>query len=453
MLSHEDNVRLTRTNAGTPMGELFRRFWLPVLLSVELPEPDCPQVRVKVLGEELLAFRDSDGRVGLIEPRCPHRGANLFYGRNEQCGIRCAFHGWKFNVHGECVDIPIVDPAVADGMRDKARIKSYPTCEWGDFVWAYLGPVADGRANDTTLSDLPVLPAMEFALLPAAHRHVAKKLQECNWAQAAEGALDTAHFSFLHQPVGNSEADLQERSARATKGFAKGSMNHVHMRWMRDDARPRYSIVPHAAGMVFGTSRAAEQGERYWRIAQYLMPCHGYTPSAMAGQTYHAQSWVPIDDENCWVYVYSWNPDRPLSDEERGGYARGGAVYADLGPDWRPVRNRANDYLLDRALQKTENFTGITGVSEQDAAIQDSQGRIADRTRELLGATDIGVVQFRRLMLQAATALDEGMTPPWVAAPDAYLVRAGAIVADGSLSFEEVMVQRFGDALGRVNPR
>ena len=230
-------------------------------------------------------------------------------------------------------------------------------------------------------------------------------------------------------------------------------MNHAHMRWMRDGPRPRYSIVPHAAGMVLGTSRAAEQGERYWRIAQYLMPCHGYTPSATAGQTYHAQSWVPIDDENCWVYVYSWNPDRPLSDEERAGYNSGGAVYADIGPDWRPIRNRANDYLLDRALQKAENFTGITGVSEQDAAIQDSQGRIADRTRELLGATDIGVVQFRRLMLQAANALTEGTEPPWVATPDAYLVRAGGIVADASLSFEEVMVQRFGDPLGRVGKR
>ncbi len=322
-------------------------------------------------------------------------------------------------------------------------------------MWAYLGPVVGssvGVSDEAVVRAVPDLPALEFALLPAPHRHVSKKLQECNWAQAAEGALDTAHFSFLHQPVGESEADLQARSARATRGFAKGSMNHVHMRWMRDDARPRYSIVAHAAGMLVGTSRAAEQGERYWRIAQYLMPCHGYTPSAMPGQTYHAQSWVPIDDGNCWVYLYSWNPDRPLSEEERAGYSRGGAVYADIGPDWRPVRNRANDYLLDRALQKTENFTGITGVSEQDAAIQDSQGRIADRTRELLGATDIGVVQFRRLMLQAAKALQEGMEPTWVAAPDAYHVRAGALVAAASLSFDEEMLQRFGDRLGRVHP-
>lgn len=446
MLSQADNDILTRTDPGTQMGSLFRRFWIPVLLAEEVAVPDGPQIRVKVMGEELLVFRDTDGRVGLIEPRCPHRGANLFFGRNEQCGIRCAFHGWKFNALGECVDIPILEPAVARGMREKAGIKAYPTREWGGLIWAYMGP-RDAQ------STLPPMPEMEFALLPASHRHVSKKLQECNWAQAAEGALDTAHFSFLHQPVAQSDGELKEKSARATRGFAKGTMNHVHMRWMRDDPRPRYAIVHHPAGMVLGTSRAADPGLRYWRIAQYLMPCHGYTPSAAAGQTYHAQSWVPIDDENCWVYVYSWNPDRPITDDEREAWRLGGAVYAQLGPDWRPIRNRANDYLLDRDLQRTENFTGITGVSEQDAAIQDSQGRIADRTRELLGATDIGVVQFRRLMLQAAKDLGEGIEPSWVTQPQAYRVRAGGIVTDEAKDFAAVMVERFGDELGRFESR
>ena len=439
MLSIEDNAMLTRTSAGTPMGDLFRRFWIPVLLAEQLPEPDGPQVRVKVMGEALLAFRDTEGRIGLIEPRCPHRGANLFFGRNEKGGIRCAFHGWKFDVGGHCVDIPIVDPDRVPGMLQKAHIRAYPAREWGGMVWAYMGP--PGR--------MPELPAMEFALVPPSHRHVSKKFQECNWAQAAEGGLDTAHFSFLHQPVGESDEVLRENAAQATKGFAKGTMSHDHVRWMRDDPRPTFDIVKHDAGMVLGTSRHAEPGSRYWRIAQFLMPCHGYTPSATAGQTYHAQTWVPIDDHNCWVYVYSWNPDRPITDQEREGYRKGGAVYSELGPDWMPIRNRGNDYLLDRALQKTGNFTGITGVSEQDGAIQDSQGWIADRTRELLGATDIGVVQFRRLMLEAAKGLRAGVEPSWVAHPDAYLVRAGGIVAPDRLSFAEVMALRFGDPLGR----
>ncbi len=440
MLSSEDNAILTQTDPGTPMGALFRRFWIPVLLSEQLPAPDCPQVRVKVMGEELLAFRDTAGRVGLIEPRCPHRGANLFFGRNEQRGIRCAFHGWKFDVDGNCVDIPIVLPDAALRMRDKAGIKAYPTREWGDLVWAYMGPPGP----------LPALPELEFALLPSSHRHVSKKFQECNWAQAAEGGLDTAHFSFLHQPVSLSDDDLREKAARATRGYAPGTMNHDHVRWMRDDPQPQYHVVRHDAGMVLGTSRRADGGSRYWRIAQFLMPCHGYTPSATRGQTYHAQAWVPIDDRNCWIYVYSWNPDRPISDAERGGYRKGGAVYADLGPDWMPLRNRGNDYLLDRGLQKTENFTGILGVSEQDAAIQDSQGRIADRTRELLGATDIGVVQFRRLMIDAARELRDGVEPAWAVRADAYRVRAGGIVAAENLTFEQVMVLRFGDSIGRA---
>ena len=439
MLSSEDNALLTQTGAGTPMGELFRRFWIPVLLAEQLPEPDGPQVRVKVMGEDLLAFRDTGGRIGLIEPRCPHRGANLFFGRNEKNGIRCAFHGWKFDVDGKCVEIPIVEPDRVAGLLDKAAIAAYPTREWGGLVWAYMGPPAR----------MPALPAMEFALLPATHRHVSKKFQECNWAQAAEGGLDTAHFSFLHQPVGASEDELREKAARTIIGFAKGTMTHDHVRWMRDDPRPRYEIVRHDAGMVVGASRQAEPGMRYWRIAQYLMPCHGYTPSATAGQTYHAQTWVPVDDQHCWVYIYSWNPQRPISAEERASFRTGGAVYSELGPDWMPIRNRGNDYLLDRAIQKTENFTGITGVSEQDGAIQDSQGYITDRTRELLGPTDIGVVQFRRLMLAAAKDLGRGIEPAWAAHPEAYRVRAGGIVAPDHLSFEAVMLERFGDPQGR----
>lgn len=440
MLSKEDNDMLTRTDAGTPMGRLFRSFWLPVLLSEQVPEPDGAPVRVKVMGEELLAFRDTAGRVGLIEPRCAHRGANLFFGRNEESGIRCAYHGWKFNVDGQCVDTPTIDPARAPDICRKARIKAYPTREWGDFVWAYMGP------RETP----PPLPRMEFALVPPSHRHVSKKYQECNWAQAAEGALDTAHFSFLHQPVIRAADEIEAKSARATRGYAKGTMSHEHVRWMREDPRPRFSIVKHDAGMVLGTSRIADPGRRYWRIAQFLMPAHAYTPSAAPGETYHAQTWIPIDDESCWVYVYSWNPERPLTEEERQSYRRGGAVYPEMDSEYRPIRNRSNDYLIDRNLQKSENFTGIVGVSEQDAAIQDSQGRIADRTREMLGPTDIGVVQFRRLMLEAAKALESGTEPPWVDNPDAYLVRAGGAVAAEEAPFEAVMRERFGHPLGLV---
>jgi phthalate 4,5-dioxygenase oxygenase subunit len=439
-MTHEENEMLVRTRAGTPMGDLFRSFWEPVALSAEIAEPDGPQVRVKVMGEELLVFRTSDGTPALITPRCAHRGANLFFGRNEAGGIRCAYHGWKFGPDGRCLDMPTIDPERTAALCAKARITAYPARDWGGFVWAYLG------RRDVS----PPLPQLEFALVPPSHRHVSKKFQECNWAQAAEGAIDTAHFSFLHQPVVTADDDADERAARATRGYAKQTMSADHVRWMREDPRPRFDVRPHRAGLVVGTSRKADTHDRYWRIAQYLMPNHAYTPSATAGQTYHAQTWVPIDDESCWVYVYSWNPDRPLTDDERASYARGGAVYPEMDDRWMPVRHRGNDYLLDRRLQKTENFTGIIGVSEQDAAIQDSQGRIADRTRELLGPTDLGVVQFRRLMLGAAKALVDGHEHAAIDAPETYRVRAGGIVAPKDLPFPDVMQLRFGDEIGRM---
>ncbi|HEX6209452.1 MAG TPA: Rieske 2Fe-2S domain-containing protein, partial [Methylomirabilota bacterium] len=238
MLSAEDNDLLTRTGAHTPMGAFFRRFWLPVLLAQELPEPDGPPVRVKLLGEDLVAFRDTEGRVGLLDPRCPHRGASLFFGRNEACGLRCAYHGWKFDVHGRCVDMPTMPPG--SGFRDRLRTGAYPTREWGDVVWAYLGPPAVE----------PALPQLEFALVPPSHRFVSKKLQQCNWAQACEGALDTAHFSFLHMPVWSGDEAIDAAVSRS-------SVDRRRTRWMRDDPRPEFEVVPHDVGFVAGAARRA----------------------------------------------------------------------------------------------------------------------------------------------------------------------------------------------------
>src|SRR3989441_4025648 len=186
MLSREENELLCRVGPGTPMGELLRQYWMPFLPSTELAKPDEPPKKVRLLGEDLVAFRDTRGDVGLFPVNCPHRGASLFFGRNEECGIRCAYHGWKFDVTGRCVDMPSMPPEST--FRDRIRAGSYPAREWGEFVWAYLGPAGHE----------PELPGLEFALVPPAHRFVSKKLQQCNWAQACEGGIDTAHFSFLH---------------------------------------------------------------------------------------------------------------------------------------------------------------------------------------------------------------------------------------------------------------
>jgi phenylpropionate dioxygenase-like ring-hydroxylating dioxygenase large terminal subunit len=431
MLSAVDNELLTRTGVDAPMGELFRRFWMPALLSQELPEPDCPPVRVKIMGEELVAFRDTEGRVGLVDPRCPHRGANLFFGRNEQCGLRCAYHGWKFDVTGRCVDLPTL-PADST-FSDRVRITAYPVRERGDVVWAYLGPAGP----------LPALPDLEFALVPPAHRFVSKKLQQCNWAQAAEGGIDTAHFSFLHMPVTASDGESDAIMRRS-------SADRNRTRWMRDDPMPEFHVVPHDAGLVIGASRRADGTELYWRVSQFLMPNHGLAPNAFASENYHGQTWVPITDERCWVYCYTWNPERPLTETERQRLRAGQSVHADVDERWVPRRNRDNDYLIDRVDQKLRTFTGIRGISEQDACIQDSQGFIADRTREHLGPTDAAIIQFRRLMLGVARDLRGGVEPAAARRAAAYAVRSGSALADRSVPFADVMVRRFGDAVGRA---
>ena len=434
MLSAEENARLTQTGRGTPMGELFRRFWMPVLLSEELPEPDCPPVRVTVMGEDLVAFRDSSGEVGLVEPRCPHRGAELFLGRNEECGLRCVYHGWKFDTDGACVDAPTIGtPEATERFRASAGVQAYPACDWGEIVWGYLGPP----------EHRPELPSMEFATVAPENRFVTKKLQEANWAQLCEGGIDTAHFSFVHMPVDVDTLDI---------GTGVGGAGPQHTRWMKNDPRPRFSVKEHAAGLVMGGARMTDDTDRYWRIAQFLMPNHGLAPSAMVGRTYTGQTWVPIDDVTTWVYCYSWNPDRPLEEHEQG-YVKGvPSIYSETDDNYVPIRNRRNGYLLDREVQATSTFSGIEGVSEQDAAVQESQGPIADRTREKLGPTDLGISRFRRLLLDSAAALGEGVEPPAAAHPDAYRIRSGAIVIDGDVDFDDVLLARFRSPNGEAVP-
>ena len=431
VLSATDNELLTRTGAGTPMGDYFRRFWQPVALSRELPENDGAPIRLKVLGEELIAIRDSSGRVGLLDPRCAHRGAELFFGRNEEGGIRCIYHGWKYNVDGICTDMPNVPAGSA--YHGNTAIKAYPTREFGDVVWAYLGP-----------PELmpPEPPGLEFAVVPGAHRFVTKRLQQCNWAQSMEGALDTAHFSFLHMPA----------PALAKNDTMTAAADESRIRWLRNDPLPQFKILEHEVGFVIGGARHTDGDDLYWRITQFMLPSHSVTPSAMPGETLYGYSWVPIDDESCWIFVYAWHPDRPLPADELARYQKGGfGQFAELGPGYLPLRHRGNDYLIDRQEQKTRSFTGVRGIAEQDAMAQDSQGYIVDRTREKLSPTDVGIVRFRRLMLDALKDLGKGVEPVAAKLPQAYRVRAGGAVAPGDQPFEQVMLERFGSVSGSAS--
>jgi phthalate 4,5-dioxygenase len=421
MLSTADNELLVRTGPGTVLGEYFRRYWHPVALSRELAEPDGPPVRLKVMGEELVAFRDTRGRIGLVEPHCAHRGAHLFFGRNEECGIRCIYHGWKYDVEGRCVEMPNVPPG--SSYHGKIAIKAYPTREFGEMVWAYLGP-------RELMSE--AVPQLEVGLLPASHRYVTKRLVECNWAHSVEGALDTAHFSFLHMPA----------PKMASNRNPAVHADEDRLRWLRNDPIPEFTVLNHDVGFVVGGARKADDSARYWRITQFMLPSHSVTPSAMPGE---------ITDESCWVYVYAWHPERPLTADERSRLEKGGwGQMAELGAGYVPLRNRANDYLIDREEQKHWSFTGIHGVAEQDQMAQESQGYIADRTREHLTPTDIAIVRFRKLVLEEANALRAGREPEAARRPASYSLRSGGAIAPAILSLEEVMQERFGSPSGRI---
>ena len=433
MLTAEQNTMLTETGPGTPMGEYFRRFWQPVALVEEMREPDSPPVRVNIMGQELVAFRDTEGQVAVLDARCPHRGAHLFFGRNEECGIRCVYHGWKFDRTGKAVDLPNVAPG--SNLHKTVRIKSYPAREFGEIVWAYLGPDAAKLPG----GKLPELPMLEFAMLEPGQRYVTKQLFECNWAQIMEGDLDTAHFSFLHMPAPSMSATTHTHS----------TADEQRLRWMRDDPMPQFDLLEHDCGFVIAGARKADD-KKYWRMTQYLLPTHGTGPSTLPGETYHGFTVVPISDTACWAYTYAWNPERPLTNEERTKLSNGWALVCELGEDYVPVRNVHNDFLIDRDEQKHRTYTGVTGLAEQDSMIQHSQGPIVDRTKEILTETDVAVTRFRTKVLKAAQDLDAGQEPDAPYQHQNFRARPGSWLADGSMDVNAVMMERFGDPLGRV---
>ncbi len=427
MLKPADNERITRVGPGTPMGNLQRRYWLPCALSEELPENDGAPVRVRLLGEDLVAFRDSGGEVGLVDAYCPHRRAPLFFGRNEECGIRCVYHGWKFDRDGRCVDMPSEPP---DSMfATKVKIKSYPTWEGGGLVWAYMGPP----------EHQPPVPDYEFTRTPATHRHVSKTYEECNWLQALEGGLDTSHSSFAH----NNE--IHETS---------------HLR--SQDTAPRLEVYRTDYGYTYAGIRTLAAGS-YVRAYHYVMPAQQMRGRVTSRKGTHVDEhptinghiWVPIDDYACWVYnwMYSYHPSQPLDETYavalETGYGRGPA---DLIPGtYRLKRNLRNDYLIDRHVQKTKTFTGIEGVNTQDMALQEGMGPIVDRSQEHLGTSDRAIIVMRQLLLEAMSDLDagrpiRGVDPASysrVRAVDLVVQRPGAGTLDWRDALKDELVAKF----------
>lgn len=438
LITAERNQTLIQTSAQTPMGEVLRRYWHPFLLSSELPKPDCPPVKVHFLGEEFVAFRNSDGDVGAVEPHCPHRRANLFMGRNEECGLRCAFHGWKFDIHGNCLEIPNTTENVARHLKKKAKLFALEIIEKVGVIWARF------PSNHSEKSHPPELSRFPFVGLPESHVHISKYLQKTNWVHAAEGAIDTSHFTFLHGPL-----PAREKTEGETPHIAR-------FRWIKEDGAPTMNLQEHEAGMAVGAARLADDEQYYWRITQFLMPNMVLTPHAFRGENNFGSTWVPIDDVSTWVYNYAYNLERPLTPEERDDYEngrRGGIPASD--ENFYPLANPENDFLVDRELQASgKSYTGVLGVKEQDSAIQYSQGVIHDRTKELLVQTDLAVSRFREILLKAAADIANGEAPLGSLAPDHYNVGHGDTVSPRTETFEKVLLERFGSKtglLGRCN--
>jgi phthalate 4,5-dioxygenase len=379
VLSAERNLFMTRVGRGQPMGELFRHFWLPLTLSEQLPEPDGEPVRLRLLGEDLVVFRDTNGQFGAVGAFCPHRRAPLFFGRNEECGLRCVYHGWKFDTTGACVDMPS-EPAESD-FKEKIRLNAYPVREFGDTAWIYMGPGTP-----------PELPQMEWATVPASHRRVAMWIVECNWLQVLEGNVDTAHVAFLHSAMdgipGVREEGLEDRA-------------------------PQLQVIENEVGFAYGGRRKLRlDNQYYWRVTQFLLPMYTLIPGP--GWPRGCVGVVPIDDDHAMRFQVSYNPEAPIdrappfTARELGEFHLPDGKTIDV---WLPTENRGNRYGLDRERQRKVNYSGIQGIETQDRAMTEGMGTLCDRAEEHLGTSDLAVIAMRRVLERRAQELQKGVRP------------------------------------------
>ncbi len=392
MLSAEDNELICRTGPDTPMGNLFRRYWLPVLLSHELDVDGSPR-RVKILGEELVAFRDTDGKVGLLDERCPHRGSSMFYGLNEKCGLMCVYHGFKFDVTGRCVDTPSAKPGSA--FKDKLRATSYPTLESAGMVWAYMGPP----------EKRPPLQRFNFTMVPPEQVTVTRTPVYCNYLQSMEGNIDSTHIGTLHRAWADWEPvdDGTDRPGHPSMKFS----NYLR-------ARYRYAEVDVQDtdyGFRLIAIRDTPAGNQYVRINNHVLPSSTLispTDPSIPG------SWVimvPVDDENCLRFGVNHSLG-PVSDEQRQQTRRTFGQPMDPNDPTKRLHRLENDYLIDRHNQKTKTVSGIFGIATQDYAMTESMRPIMDRTREHLYEADSAIIRCRQMLLKSARDLEKGIDPP-----------------------------------------
>src|SRR5262245_31194856 len=386
MITAEENNLLTQTDAKTPCGELLRRYWQPVALSEELPKGGAP-LSVRILGENLVLFRDDHDRPGLLGLHCSHRGTDLSYGRVEDGGLRCIDHRWLYDMFGRVLDQPGGPGGGAN--RQEIRHRAHPCQEAGGVIFTYMGP-----------GDPPLLPNYEFLTIPAAHRTVVKIHEECNYLQGNEGNIDPVHLSYLHQCL--DEAQIARR--RMVPG-SNSSDNTL----LGEDITPTIEVEITDFGLRIYTLRSAGRDKRYLRVTNFVMPNLAVFGGAGVGSGYSIHWHVPIDDTSHWKYIFSFSRENPLDEFMRT------RTRAELTGDYRLTRTAANRYLQDRESMKTQTFTGM-GLNFQahDAFATESPGAVQDRTAEHLVTSDKAIVAARKLLMSAMRDAKNGRDPQHV---------------------------------------
>lgn len=422
----KDNEDLTRVGPGTIMGNMMREYWLPALGANELKSDGTP-VRLMLLGEKLIAFRDSSGRIGVMDHRCPHRCASLFFGRNEEDGIRCVYHGWKFDVDGNCVDMPNLPPS--QDFKQKVKAKVYKATERNGLVWVYMG----SRATP------PELPLLEVNDIPDGELKFFFVQRKCNWLQALEGDIDTSHFGFLHAGGVNPE-DVREDDL---------------LRYVVGNRAPEYRVADMGWGTSYGAYRATDTGETYWRFANFMFPFWTQPPQGGFDLAIRARAWVPMDDNTTMFMHLQWAKRQQGIYPLKNGKPMPGVKTLEYQPNttdwygrWRPVQTLENDYLMNREAQQHGHYTGIDTVFMQDQAVTESMGEISDHSFEHLAPSDQMIARVRRRLLRAARALAEkGTVPPGVDDPEVYhKARGGEYLSRSTDDWLEIYYQRLRDA-------
>jgi phenylpropionate dioxygenase-like ring-hydroxylating dioxygenase large terminal subunit len=419
MLSSADNQLLTQVGPGTAVGELFRRFWIPALLADELPGPDCEPLRLRLLGEDLIAFKDTNSRVAIVDAFCPHRSAPLFFGRNEECGLRCVYHGWKFDVHGNCVEMP--NCTEGESFKEHVKLTSYPVADKAGMIWVFMGP----------RERIPPLPGFEWLDVPSNQRYVFKYFMDCNYLQTLENEFDTTHSSFLHTTL---DGNVNNPINRIT------GQSFVNRRRMLDYSKISIVDTDFGSAMVTQQDPTPDGKDAYTLGIPYWMPSFSAAGALSAPGVFPVNMKIPVDDTHSVFFRFKWSR-QPLSEKVLHDMKYGNYEFPVVVPGtYTSQANKGNDYQIDRVRQRYFNYTGIVNTPVQDfAMVENQRGSVTDRTRETLVSSDKYLIHIRRRLMSAAIGLQQGQEPqePWH--PEAYQLRTRRIEVPHGTPIEKVI--------------